>query len=124
MGVLNRLCARNVRVWPEYWEQGVWSLLHDNAPAHICKIVRDFLAKIRIMVLDHSPYSPDLAPCDFWLLPKSKLATKGKRFDTILNIKTASAAMLKAIPKNEFQKCLKKCTAASSAVLTYKVLLV
>jgi hypothetical protein len=28
------------------------------------------------------PYSPDLAPCDFFLFPKMKLQLKGRRFDT------------------------------------------
>ena len=28
-------------------------------------------------------YSPDLAPCDFWLFPKLKSPFKGKRFQTI-----------------------------------------
>jgi hypothetical protein len=26
------------------------------------------------------PYSPDLAPCDFWLFPKLKSPLKGRRF--------------------------------------------
>ena len=30
-----------------------------------------------------SHYSPDLAPCDFWLFPKLKSPLKGKRFQTI-----------------------------------------
>jgi histone-lysine N-methyltransferase SETMAR len=32
--------------------------------------VRKFLAKKSITKMDHPPYSPDLAPCDFWLFPK------------------------------------------------------
>ena len=31
-------------------------------------------------------YSPDLAPCDFWLFPKLKSPLKGKRFQTINKI--------------------------------------
>ena len=34
----------------------------------------------------HPPYSPDLAPCDFFLFPKMKLKLKGRRFDTIEEI--------------------------------------
>jgi len=33
-------------------------------------------------VIPHPPYSPDLAPCDFFLFPKMKLKLKGRRFDT------------------------------------------
>ena len=32
---------------------------------------------------DSVPYSPDLAPCDFWLFPKLNSPLKGKRFQTI-----------------------------------------
>jgi hypothetical protein len=32
--------------------------------------------------IPHPPYSPDLAPCDFFLFPKMKLKLKGNRFDT------------------------------------------
>ena len=45
-------------------------LLHDNAPAHTSAIVTAFLKKEKVTVLPHSPYSPDLAPCDFFLFPK------------------------------------------------------
>ncbi|PNF22264.1 RING-box protein 1A [Cryptotermes secundus] len=65
---------------------GSWSLLHNNAPSHKSKIVCDFLARKGITVLDHPPYSPDLAPADFWLFPKVKLAMKGDCHDTIQDI--------------------------------------
>jgi hypothetical protein len=32
--------------------------------------VKQFLANHNITVLEHLPYSPDLAPCDFYLFPK------------------------------------------------------
>jgi len=50
-----------------------WVLHHDNALAHTALSVREFLAKKNIPVLPHPPYSPDLAPCDFYLFPKLKL---------------------------------------------------
>jgi hypothetical protein len=33
--------------------------------------------------LSHLPYSPDLAPADFFLFPKLKTTLKGHRFQTI-----------------------------------------
>ena len=45
VGVLNRLLARIRKVRPQYWEQGSWSLLHDNAPVHKSRMVRQFVAK-------------------------------------------------------------------------------
>jgi hypothetical protein len=35
------------------------------------------MAKKSITKMDHPPYSPDSAPCDFWLFPKLKKALKG-----------------------------------------------
>ena len=39
---------------------------HDNAPAHSCRIVRDVLREFQWKLLPHPPYSPDLAPSDFF----------------------------------------------------------
>ncbi|XP_068082266.1 uncharacterized protein [Anabrus simplex] len=33
-----------------------------------------------LTVLDHPPYSPDLAPCDFALFPEVKMKLRGRRF--------------------------------------------
>ena len=45
-------------------------LFHDNAPAHKSKIVTEFLRSERVTALPHPQYSPDLAPCDFFLFPR------------------------------------------------------
>ncbi|XP_018339114.1 PREDICTED: uncharacterized protein LOC108746691 [Trachymyrmex septentrionalis] len=45
------------------------------------------------------PYSPDMAPCDFFLFPKLKRTLKGQRFANIDEIKTESLKELNAIPK-------------------------
>ncbi|EFN76727.1 Histone-lysine N-methyltransferase SETMAR, partial [Harpegnathos saltator] len=90
---------------PKIWANG---RLHDNAPSHKAIMVREFLTKKGIIVIDHPPYSPDLAPCDFWLFPKLKLAMKGNRFDTIPVIQKTSTAILKAIPTDEYKKCFEK----------------
>jgi hypothetical protein len=70
--------------------------------------VRDFLASKGITALDHPPYSPDLAPADFWLFPKVKLAMKGNRHDTIQGIQRECTAVLNAIPQKEYRDCFRK----------------
>ena len=50
-------------------------------------------------------YSPDLAPCDFFLFSRLKRPMKGRRFATIEEIKTESLSELKEIPKSAYQKC-------------------
>src|ERR1700753_291045 len=49
-----------------------------NAPAHTSLLVRDFLAKNNTLMMPQPPYSPDLAPCDFFLFPKLKRPMKGR----------------------------------------------
>ena len=41
--------------------------LHDNARHHVHSNTRRFIESSGIMDIDHPPYSPDLAPCDYWL---------------------------------------------------------
>jgi hypothetical protein len=67
------------------------------------------LAKKSIMKLDHPPYSPDLAPCDFWLFSKLKTALKGHRFSDITDIHGHAKTILQRIPEEEVQKCFEQC---------------
>ena len=60
------------------------------------------------MVCPHPPYSPDLAPCNFWLFPKDKMAMKGKRFESIQDIEAVTTAQLKTLMKEDFQNCFRK----------------
>jgi hypothetical protein len=53
-------------------------------------------------VIPHSPYSPDLAPCDFFIFPKMKLKLKGRRFDTIEEIQTESQRVLDTLTEKDF----------------------
>ena len=64
--------------------------------------MRKFLATKQIIVLEHLAYSPDLAPCDFFLFPKIKEILKGRHFDDI-DIRSNTPTALKAIPQNHFQ---------------------
>jgi hypothetical protein len=50
-------------------------------------------------VIPHALYSPDLAPCDFFLFPKMKLKLKGRRFDTIEEIQVQSVEALRYKPE-------------------------
>ena len=54
-------------------------LQHDNAHAHKACIVTKFLESEEVNVLPHLPFSPDLAPCDYFLFPKLKFHLSGKR---------------------------------------------
>ncbi|UYV78041.1 hypothetical protein LAZ67_15003295 [Cordylochernes scorpioides] len=90
---------------PDLWKNKNWLLHHDNAPAHTSLLVRDFLAKNNTLMMPQQQYSPNLAPCDFFLFPKLKRPMKGRRYATLDEIKTASKEELKKIFKNDFLKC-------------------
>jgi len=68
-GVMERLLNRIRHVVPGMCESGDWFLLHDNAPSHNATIGKQFLAQRKVTVLDHPPYSPDLAPADYFYSP-------------------------------------------------------
>ena len=55
-------------------------ILHDNASAHKTGAVTQFFSENRIATLPHPAYSPDLAPCDFWLFPKLKELLAGNKY--------------------------------------------
>ncbi|UYV63995.1 hypothetical protein LAZ67_2006278 [Cordylochernes scorpioides] len=93
---------------PDLWKNKNWLLHHDNAPAHTSLLVRDFLAKNNTLMMPQPPYSPDLAPCDFFLFLKLKRPMKGRRYATLDEIKTASMEELKNIFKNDFFEVLRR----------------
>src|SRR5215469_8012459 len=70
--VMERLLNRIRRVRTGMCESDDRFLLHDNAPSHNATIVKQFLAQRKVAVLNHLPYSPDLAPADYFLFPQVK----------------------------------------------------
>ncbi|UYV70253.1 hypothetical protein LAZ67_7002288 [Cordylochernes scorpioides] len=72
LGVLRRLREAIRQKWPELWRSKSWILHHDNAPAHTALKISKFLQDHSTSVFPQPPYSPDLAPCDFFLFGKLK----------------------------------------------------
>ena len=50
------------------------------------------------------PYSPDIAPCDFWLFPK----LRGCRCKTIEEMKEAVAKVIDMLTQKDFHGAFKK----------------
>ena len=108
VAVLKRLREAVRRKRPQLWTNQSLVLHHDNAPAHSSFLVRNFLAKNETTVVPQPPYSPDLAPADFFLFPKLKSTLKWRRFDTFDEIQKNSTKGLFAIPKEAFQSWQKR----------------
>jgi hypothetical protein len=66
-----------------------------------------FWPKNEMVLIPHPPYSPHLAPCDFYLLPKIKLKLKGRRFDTT-EIQVDSQTVLNTLTEKDFQEAFQK----------------
>jgi len=53
-------------------------------------------------------YSPDLAPCDFYLFSKMKLQLKGRCFVSTEEIKAELQQVLNTLTSADFNECFKK----------------
>lgn len=81
-------------------------LLHDNARPHVHSNVRNFLEENGIKLIKHPPYSPDLAPCDFWLFDLIKCQL-GYQPDQKSLVK-AVTKIVQDIPLKEYKKTFDK----------------
>ena len=54
------------------------------------------------------PYSPDLAPCDFWLFPK----LRGCRYETIEEMKEAVTKVIDTLTQEDFHGPSRSCCIA------------
>ena len=76
-----------------------------------------------IKTVPHSPYSPDLAPCDFWLFPKLKEKLRGCRYETIEEMKEAVTKVIDTLTQEDFHGAFQlleqynKCIAAEGDYL-------
>lgn len=82
------------------------ALLHDNARPHVHRNVHNFLEENGVKLVSHPPYSPDLAPCDFWLFDhiKSRLNDQPDEKSLI----RAVTNILEEIPVSEYKKTFDK----------------
>ena len=57
-----------------------------------------------INTVPHPPYSPDFAPCDFWLFPKLRAC----RYETIEEMKEAVIKVIDTLAHEEFHGAFQK----------------
>ena len=99
---------------PALFKSGQRHFHQDNAPVNNSILVTDYLTKMDIKTVPQPPYSPDLAPCDFYLFPK----LRGCRYETIEEMKEAMTKVIDTLTQEDFhgtfQKLLEryKCIAA------------
>jgi len=112
LNILKHLREAARRKRPAAWTNNTWMQHHDNAPAHVSLLILEFLTKHETTVVPQLPYSPDLAPVDFFLIPKLKSSLKGCQFRMVEETEEILIWDLCAIPQNTFQnweKCWEWC---------------
>ena len=67
--------------------QGQIMLLHDNARPHVAQVVKAALQELEWEVLQHPPYSPDLAAMDYYLFRSLSNHMRGVIFDNEEDLK-------------------------------------
>ena len=65
-----------------------------------------------IKTVPHPPYSPDLAPCDFWLFPK----LRGCRYETTEEIKEAVTKVIDTLTQEDFHGAFQRLLERQSAL--------
>lgn len=78
----------------------------DNAKPHVAKKVITFLEGHEFIIMDHPPYSPDLAPSDFWLFDFIKARLSDHASEE--SLMSAITAICNSIPKEELIKTFDK----------------
>lgn len=74
----------------------------DNAPCHKSILTMAKIHELKFELLEHPPYSPDLAPSDFHLFPELKKFMRGKRFSSNEEVITAVEAYFADLPDSHF----------------------
>jgi len=81
-------------------------LHYDNARPHVNNIVNNYLQQEKIKIMPHPPYSPDLAPSDFWLFNHLKHSVG--TYPDATSLARALSRAVNSIPKEEYQKTFQK----------------
>jgi hypothetical protein len=62
-----------------------------------------------VTTLEHPTCSPDLAPADYYIFPRLKLAFKGRRFYDATDVIKNATAELKRFCFQHFLSCWQRC---------------
>ena len=89
---------------PALLKSGQWHFKQVNAPVHNSILVTEHLTKMGINTVLHSPYSLNLALCDFWIFPKLRYC----RYETIEEMKEPMTKVIDALTQEDFHRAFQK----------------
>ena len=102
--VLKEFKKRFWRKRPALFKSGQWHFHQENALVHNSILVSDYLTNIGLKTVPHPPYSPDIAPCDFWLFPK----LRGRCHEIIEEMKEAVTKVIDTLTQEDFHGAFQK----------------
>ena len=77
---------------------------HDNAPSHTSLKAMVKLDQLRFELVAHPPYSPDLAPSNYYLFPNLKRWLQGKRFTSNEEVIAETEAYFEGLDVSYYRK--------------------
>ena len=77
---------------------------HDNAPSHTSLKAMIKLDQLRFELVAHPPYSPDLAPSNYYLFPNLKRWLQGKRFTSNEEVIAETEAYFEGLDVSYYRK--------------------
>ena len=101
-------------------EGQVIRLHHDNAPPHTAHATGQYLAQNDFEVVAHPAYSPDIAPCDFYLFGALKSALAGRHFSSTAEISGALTNYFRGVSGATWRKVFDDWVARMEKVIEKK----
>jgi len=83
-------------------------------------LVKDFSTTNNVTAPEHLPYSPDLAPADFYLFPRLRSALKGRRLCEATDIIKNATEELKRLSQMVFENVSSAITVADRSAYLHK----
>lgn len=81
---------------------------HDNAPCHTANLTTETLENLGWELLEHPPYSPDIAPSDYHLFSNLKAYMRGRRFESRAALGSAVYQWSKTLQRDWFYSGMMK----------------
>jgi len=104
-------------VWAVHWEKNgrntskdmIKLFFFNNTRPHVAKVVKKYLGMLKFRdVLPHPPYSPNIAPSDYWLFRRNKLQqVTGSLLSQKIGSKIGSSPKTSHFFEMEFENCLR-----------------
>ncbi len=108
MGILAHLHETIQRKRPVLWQRNSYWLLHDNALGHTANHTVTAMMETNMKEVAHPPYSPDLAPADFWFFPYLKAKIRGQAFASVAELQDCLVGHISQIPWQMFHDAIHK----------------